>query len=111
MSYTPFIIIGIWLGITTLMLGQGKFIKYFNLADKRSFVGGESSYQKLNKLMSVGDVSLYRSEFSSEPTVSIRATYSISKTETSEISIRAKSFDKAVELSYQTALSKGFIKE
>jgi len=93
------------------MLGQGKFIKYFNLADKRSFIGGESSYQKLNSLMSVGDVSLYRNNLFSEPTVIIRATYSISKTETSEILIRAKSFDEAVELSYQAALSKGFIKE
>lgn len=110
MSYTPFIVIGIWLGVMTLMFGQGKFIKYFNLVDKRSLVGSDATYQKLNSLMLAGDVSLFRHEFMDEQKVSLRATYKVNKAETSEISISGNSLDGVVAVAYEAALAKGFIK-
>lgn len=110
MNY-PILIIIAYSVIAILLFGQGRIMRYFNLADKRSLVGSEASYQKLNSLLSAGDVTIYRSEFMSEPRVKIRATYTVNKTESTDINVEGKDFDGVVEASYQAAVAKGFIKE
>lgn len=61
--------------------------------------------------MSAGDVSLYRYEYMSDPMVTFRGTYQTSKTESSEIRIQGKSFDKVIKDAYNVVKQKGLIKE
>lgn len=105
------IILTIWLVFILVLFGQGRIMRYFNLVDKRTMVGGEESYHKLNKLMSAGDVAIYRHEFDSKPTITVRVEYQISKSENNEVRVSGRDFDTVVELVYQASVAKGYIKE
>lgn len=105
------VILILWLVFFGVVFGQDKIMRYFNLVDKRMFVDDKETYQKLNKIMSAGDISLYRHEISSKPYITLSVKYDLSKSESNEIRVSGDSLSGVIKTSYEAAVAKGFIKK
>lgn len=93
------------------LLFQGKIMRQFNLVDKRQFLNNSMTFEKLNTLMAVGEVSLYSHEFMSEPNASVNFTKTASDGASVNKRFQDHDLSTAVENAYAWAVETGIVKE
>lgn len=101
----------VWLLVMSFVMFQGKIMRQFNLVDKRKFVGSQETFNKLNSLMSRGDVSLYYYEYLVEPTARLTLTYQFPESESVTKRFENKDLSTVVTTAYAWAIENGYIKE
>lgn len=101
----------IYLGFITWLMFQGKIMRQFNLVDKRQFLNNAMTFEKLNTLMAVGEVSLYSHEFMSEPNASVNFTKTASDGASVNKRFQEKDLSTAVENAYAWVVANGIVKE
>lgn len=97
----------LWAGYFT----RGMWMNAFNLVNKKSLVESTEVYQKLNKMMVHGDVSLYAHHFMGEDSYTLSVEYKQGDNESANARLRNTDINKAIEEAYDWSTSRGFIKE
>lgn len=95
----------------TYLLFQGHIMRHFNLVDRRQFLSGEETYQKLNRIMDAGEVSLYAHDLMGEPRVSLSLEFKDKNGVSIANRFHTKSLDEAVNQAYDWSIKTGLMKE
>jgi hypothetical protein len=90
---------------------RGMWMNAFNLVNKNSLVASEVEYQKLNKMMVAGDVSLYAHHFMGEDSFTISVEYTDKDKSSTSARINGKDLNFVINEAYTWSTQRGFIKE
>lgn len=104
---TTFLVV--YLITITLLFGQSRIMRFFNLVDKRNLIGNRETFERMNTLMERGKFSLYT--FSDGK---VSASVSFEPTEHSKVSLDSgfnRNLEDAINYLYDTSVKEGFIKE
>lgn len=90
---------------------RGMWMNAFNLVNKKSLIENAEVYQKLNKMMVTGDVSLYAHHFMGEDSYTLSVEYKQGENESANARLRNADINQAITDAYDWSVSRGFIKE
>lgn len=109
MNYLIPILLLVWFSFVALLWNHKAITEAFHLVDKRSFLSGEETYQKLNQLFEYTDIHVYTFDmFDSGTKVVVSLVYK-TKEETISARFDGDNMDEVINKAHAWAAERGYV--